>query len=313
MNHPVGGHVRRPEAVVVEQEQGRDQNRSPGMREDRPRVRRREHAVAAGNVDQPLVERDAAKPARGPAMRPQLVIAGSPDDLPELRAQVPEAPVEPTGAVAHVAREDQPVIGMGRDVVQRFPVSPVGNMEVRNRPQTQGFITSEELARSRIRNRVSGRSPAPRNFRDGQASTRMHGRWCPRVSRHSRESSGIHSLKLSQMEDQRACTQCAVSPFGASFEHRHCVAVAAPRSASEFIDRPRLPGTCSIAPEGDPSPRFPGLRSGVAAGSKERQAAESGAKQSAETDVTPPRPFRIRVPDQGAGGHPRQGRRLPVA
>ena len=74
-------------AVVVEQEQGRDQKRPPGMREDRVRVRRREHAVAARDVDQPLVERDAAKPARRPGMRPQLVIAGSPDDLPELRAQ----------------------------------------------------------------------------------------------------------------------------------------------------------------------------------------------------------------------------------
>ena len=123
-------------AVVVEQEERRDQNRPVLKLESGVGVLRGEYAVAAGDLHEPFVERDAAKFGRRVGNRPEFVIARDPDDLAELRCELLKAPVEPLRAIGDVPRQNQPVVGKGRKALQRFPVRWMGDMQVRQRPQT---------------------------------------------------------------------------------------------------------------------------------------------------------------------------------
>ena len=138
-----------PKAVVVEKEERRDQDEPVPKFNDGVGILWGEHAVGAGDLDEPLVERDAAKPGNRIWNRPEFVVAGNPDDPAELRSQLPEAPLEPFWPGGDVPRQDKPVISKGGKALQRFPVRRMGEMQVRECPQAQ---------RSSVRNNSGARS-----------------------------------------------------------------------------------------------------------------------------------------------------------
>ena len=103
-NYLVTPDVPGPEAVVVEQEQRRDQNRPGPMFNHWVGILRGENSVDASNLDELLVERDAAKSVSRVGSCPEFVVSGNPDDLAEFRSQLPKAPVEPPRTVGNVSR-----------------------------------------------------------------------------------------------------------------------------------------------------------------------------------------------------------------
>jgi D-alanyl-D-alanine carboxypeptidase len=111
------------------------------------------HANAAAHLDQVLVALDTAQPQRLTMMRPQLVVAGYPDDLGEPVAQRAEHPLDVGRELADVSGQDQPIRCRPRaDRGGDLPVLTEADMQVarREQPRTCRFdvwLPPDRLAR----------------------------------------------------------------------------------------------------------------------------------------------------------------------
>ena len=125
------------EAVVVQAEQRRDHDLASVHLDDRIGVLRREDAEAAAAIDQVPVPLLAAQ-ARGVVrQRPQLVVAGRPDDLPEAAAEQAERPLHLGNGLAHVAGDDEPVVRVRLHLLDERAVPGVCHVEVADAQQAR--------------------------------------------------------------------------------------------------------------------------------------------------------------------------------
>lgn len=163
----------RTPAVVVADEQGRDQDRIDSVVPDRVRVLGRHHAEAAAQRHQILVARLAAQLHLVVARGPELVVAGGPDHLGEAAPQQVEGPFDVGGVLSDIARDDEPVAFVLRaELLDEGAVLGVHHVQVADRQQPSdvgpGHRTSRAPTTTDPRHvliRVTGTRPGDRRYR----------------------------------------------------------------------------------------------------------------------------------------------------
>ena len=126
----LGRHLVRPEAVVVEQEERRQHAARPGPGPGDVRVLGGEHAIVAADGHQALVLRLAARLAGVGGDRPELVVAGHPEQAGEAAAQQRQRVAQVLLGLADVAGDDQPVVREGRQGGQRLARHLVAQVQI---------------------------------------------------------------------------------------------------------------------------------------------------------------------------------------
>src|SRR3972149_6997562 len=127
-DRPLPAHVLGPEAVVVEQEQGRER-RGPSLAlPDRVGILGCQDVVAPAKRDQGLILLFPSRPAG--AVRPEVVVPRDPDRAGESRGRGFERHLELVERLADVAPEDEPVFGMGSPALQGFPVLAMTEVKI---------------------------------------------------------------------------------------------------------------------------------------------------------------------------------------
>ena len=128
-------NIRWPEAIVVQQEQRRDSYLGSTERYDRIRIFGGQHVVRPAQVDQFLVSELTARFLADGRYRPQFVITGDPDQLPEPRTQRFERESQVRACFADVARQDQPIVATIADRRERAPIDLVAQMQITQREE----------------------------------------------------------------------------------------------------------------------------------------------------------------------------------
>ena len=89
--------------------------------------------MAVSDLDQFLVEVDAARFVLASRSAPKLVIARNPDELLEFSRQRMKTPVELMKPVDNVACKDQPVFPERGDRVECLPIDGIRQVKIRER------------------------------------------------------------------------------------------------------------------------------------------------------------------------------------
>jgi hypothetical protein len=133
------GRARRPERVVVEQEQRCYHGGAAHSLPDGVGILGGEHAEAAAQRHKLLVAFHAAVLDRVRRDRPQLVVARRPHDRAEPLAQLGQRPLDVRPPVPHVAGHQQPVpVGFRPQVLDELPVLRITDVQVADGQQFAG-------------------------------------------------------------------------------------------------------------------------------------------------------------------------------
>ncbi len=165
-DRPLAAHVLRPEAVVVEKEQGREHRGSTRALPDHVGILRRQDVEAPAERDQGLILLFPSRPAG--AVRPELVVSRDPDCAGESRRRGFERHLEVLERLTDVPPEDEPVLGMRSQALQGFAVLAMTEVQIADgvKPHLSRLpynVGASRALKTRPAPCASGASPAGRS------------------------------------------------------------------------------------------------------------------------------------------------------